>query len=1205
MKKLLLSFFISLVTVATFAQYAGLQIDTIYHNTGTLQGFKTYRLYARFLNDSDELVKVLGGGQYPSLVMGCNAEMYQHPLAGPSSLDFPSVDAAVDPLVQYDSYVCIGMAPETIIGAIIPDLLMIDQGIDFSGFESGVGELVINSQYYMGWYANQGSIQAMAGVNKKVLIAQLTSSGDIQGRINLKYRSEVAGIDYTVVEHIQISGSSGCTDPSAINYDDGADIFDNSCIYEYVNNGGCTDQMAINYDPDANYDDGSCVYNVLLGCTDPTAENYNPDAIEDDGTCVFPPKLGCTDSIALNYDPTAEVDDGTCLYPIVAGCNDPEADNYDPTAAVNDESCIYSGCTDPAAENYSPWANNNNGTCVYLVMEGCTNPEADNYDPDAEFDNGTCIFSGCMDPSAENYDPVANYENGSCTYPPVEGCTNQLADNYNPVAEVDNGSCIISGCTDPIADNYHPDANNDNGTCIISGCTDPLAENYNVDANNENGNCTYPPVEGCTNQLADNYDQTAEVDNGTCIISGCTDPLAENFNVDANNENGTCTYAPVEGCTDSEANNYNPEAEVDNGSCIYYGCTNENALNYDPIANTNDDSCIMDCNLIDIVPSINQLDNGSTISLCDPLGDGLFEFSAYYTGYGDEISSIVIDWGDGEQSIFDLPLLNIYHVYENESNYSINITGIGLYNCEITYNYVLEILSSPSITMTPAENSNNYCQGDEITMLLSNWENNDPSTVYTVNFSDGLPAMIFNHPPPSEFNYTLENISCNLMAFDGTENTVNAKISAENSCSAISSMVSAIYVSGAEENANTSFLSSNTEFGDCAGGEFSFVNISDGYIHVSENGCEAALPSTWEISPNEGYEIIDGSLNDPNSISIRFNVAQEYYVSLLGTGVCGANNASQMINISEISGTVDGIVNFAGEILANIAVMAYKWSVESGEFELSGNEYTNENGEYVFTFAQGLYQIKAMPDMVEHPEIIPLYTNEVPDWESAEIFAVGCNTEASSVINLIGYDFSGFEVAVAGGVYYRDIVKNNLQGDPIPGIPIIVEKDTSNTEPIVCTSTDILGNYLFSNIPPGNYKLHVDIPGLPMAETHYFTIEEDGQIISGLNFYADSLDQIYITDLISTDLPEKPSKHRSLKVYPNPSQDDVTIELPAVTGMNRRLEIMDPSGRLIIIKTEFSGNKIRLDFGNLPSGNYHYRYYDDEHLYNGKIVILD
>jgi len=59
-----------------------------------------------------------------------------------------------------------------------------------------------------------------------------------------------------------------------------------------------------------------CDYNLPgsgSGCTDPSALNFNPLAIFDDGSCFYSEE-GCTDPVALNYNPEATIDDGSCIY---------------------------------------------------------------------------------------------------------------------------------------------------------------------------------------------------------------------------------------------------------------------------------------------------------------------------------------------------------------------------------------------------------------------------------------------------------------------------------------------------------------------------------------------------------------------------------------------------------------------------------------------------------------------------------------------------------------------------------------------------------------------------------------------------------------------------------------------------------------------------------------------------------------------------
>ena len=82
-----------------------------------------------------------------------------------------------------------------------------------------------------------------------------------------------------------------------------------SCIDKIY---GCTDYTALNYNESVNTDDESCYY--VAGCTNPIYLEYNEDADFDDETCETLVVLGCMDEAALNYNPEANTElDGSCV----------------------------------------------------------------------------------------------------------------------------------------------------------------------------------------------------------------------------------------------------------------------------------------------------------------------------------------------------------------------------------------------------------------------------------------------------------------------------------------------------------------------------------------------------------------------------------------------------------------------------------------------------------------------------------------------------------------------------------------------------------------------------------------------------------------------------------------------------------------------------------------------------------------------------
>ncbi|MAU37602.1 MAG: hypothetical protein CMD14_09605, partial [Flavobacteriales bacterium] len=355
-------------------------------------------------------------------------------------------------------------------------------------------------------------------------------------------------IDYLLDVSWTVNIVSGCTDPTACNYDTLATVDDGSCILP----DGCTDSLAFNYNPFALCDDGSCIA-VVNGCIDTLAINYNVNANVDDGSCSY----HCANTSAYGSataDPYGLVTVSNCNYlseySTISGVGSGES--Y--TAAIIGPNAapgyivVYQGgsSTNFVAQGYSPliWTSTVSGTYYIHWMVDSTCAIATGCHVTTLTGNQTISVSGCTDTTALNYNPIATVDDGTCIFC-IYGCTDPTAFNYNAAATCDDSSCIacIYGCTDLTAFNYDSLATCNDGSCIaiVYGCSDPVAFNYYAGVNFDDGSCCY--ISGCTGPSSCNYDPNACVDDGSCIyISGCTDPSACNYDLNACVDDGSCEW---------------------------------------------------------------------------------------------------------------------------------------------------------------------------------------------------------------------------------------------------------------------------------------------------------------------------------------------------------------------------------------------------------------------------------------------------------------------------------------------------------------------------------------------------------------------------------------------------------------------------------------------------------------------------------------
>ena len=340
---------------------------------------------------------------------------------------------------------------------------------------------------------------------------------------------------------------------------------------------GCTNSSAVNYNEEANSDDGSC---IIEGCTDEQALNYNEQATENDGSCVAVIN-GCMDETAFNYDSDANTDDGSCVD-IVEGCMEETAFNYNAEANTDDGSClaVVNGCMDSSMSNYNSEANTEDGSCVsWEELANSLQSELDNVVPEdgvSQEDVDAAYVAGAASVELPECEEVATQNM------PLDLPQGWSMFGYTCLESLD----IIEAFSD-ISDNIEI-VKDEWGLAYLP------AWGFSAFNNLEFGEgYQIKMVEAITDfqfctTIAGGASQE-ELDAAIAEVHAMYEGWCES---DIDND-GVCDSDEVSGCMDASSCNYVSEAEFDDGSCDYESCLDECG-----VINGDNSSCTDACGVI-------------------------------------------------------------------------------------------------------------------------------------------------------------------------------------------------------------------------------------------------------------------------------------------------------------------------------------------------------------------------------------------------------------------------------------------------------------------------------------------------------------------------------------------------------------------------------------------------------------------------------
>ena len=289
------------VVLSSQAQLNAVVHEVVYTDDGTIAaypaGATTYRIYAELTDGADAVTAVYAEAG-SSLLLGTDNDLMWSTSFGATTGDAinPGFFGFV-PESEYDSMVTIGRANAGDPGgsvtavSVIPSNTAIDDAFGATLPSQFNADLVMLDGT---WFSTPDQVNTNGvGPNFRVLLAQITTTGDIEYNLNIQLLDD--GIGGTALKYVW--------DPASV--DQAEEVDGSSLGLAYAPSAdvnGCTDATACNYNSAANVDDSSCVFAV--GCDTCSGET------DGTGVVVDNPEVGesCDDGDAATTGDTVQAD---------------------------------------------------------------------------------------------------------------------------------------------------------------------------------------------------------------------------------------------------------------------------------------------------------------------------------------------------------------------------------------------------------------------------------------------------------------------------------------------------------------------------------------------------------------------------------------------------------------------------------------------------------------------------------------------------------------------------------------------------------------------------------------------------------------------------------------------------------------------------------------------------------------------------------